>query len=230
MIISWQQSVGLDSNHLVEFKTLLNSEDVSHLVNKKVKNDLLNLFEQAKRDKQDIVIVSGYRSFHKQLNIWNDKWKGYRPVYSKQGRPLNVDKMSSIEKYKAIALWSALPGLSRHHWGTDFDIFSKQAIEQGYKIQLTPEEFSKNGVCAGLNDWLKTNLEKFGFFRPYNKFKGGVAEEPWHISHIQESQKILEQFDFNKLRLQLKQSDLCESEFISERLQDYKERYFKNIC
>ena len=125
MTITWQQSIGLDFQHLCDFKYGLESQNVYPQINTHIRNDLENLFSQAKLDDVEITIVSSFRSFERQLTIWNDKWLGYRPVYSKQGRPLNIDKMSSIEKYKSIALWSALPGLSRHHWGTDLDIFSK---------------------------------------------------------------------------------------------------------
>lgn len=230
MDITWQQSIGIDSKHLCEFKTELDSQTIHPRINSHIRNDLEKLFAQAKLDNVEIAIISGYRSFEKQLTIWNDKWQGYRPVYSKQGRPLNIDRMSCIEKYKSIALWSALPGLSRHHWGTDFDVFSKKAVDQGYHVQLTEEEFSKSGICATLSQWLNDNLEKFGFFRPYNKFKGGVAIEPWHISHIKESRLILDSFDFHELRQHLIKSDICENAFIIEKLPHYKEYYFENIC
>jgi len=195
MTITWRQSIGLDTQHLSDFKYGLESQkdDSQKLypqINSLIESDLANLFAQAKFDNVEIAIVSSFRNFDKQLTIWNDKWRGYRPVYSKQGRPLNIDKMSSIEKYKSIALWSALPGLSRHHWGTDLDVFSKDAIEQGYDVQLTEDEFSKTGICATLSKWLDDNLEKFGFFKPYNEFKGGVAVEPWHISHIKFLRKL----------------------------------------
>ncbi|MFT6732151.1 MAG: LAS superfamily LD-carboxypeptidase LdcB [Polaribacter sp.] len=234
MSITWQQSIGLDPQHLCDFKDNIESQKtqpsiIHQQINSRIKDDLEKLFNQAKLDNLEIKIVSGYRSFEKQLTIWNDKWRGYRPVYSKQGRPLNIDRMSSIEKYKSIALWSALPGLSRHHWGTDLDVFSKQAVEQGYNIQLIEEEFSKGGICEALNQWLDENLEKFGFFRPYKKYKGGVAVEPWHISHIKESQSILENFDFQTFREHLIKSDICEKEFIVEKLSHYKEYYFENI-
>ncbi|PCI73390.1 MAG: peptidase M15 [Gammaproteobacteria bacterium] len=230
MTITWQQSIGLDSQHLCDFKFGFESKKLNPQINSLIKNDLENLFAQAKLDNVEMTIISDFRNFDKQLTIWNDKWRGYRPVYSKQGRPLNIDKMSSIEKYKSIALWSALPGLSRHHWGTDLDVFSKEAVEQGYDVQLTEEEFSKNGICARLNQWLDDNLEKFGFFKPYNEFKGGVAVEPWHISHIKQSQLILDNFDFHEFRQHLIKSDICENEFIIQKLAHYKEFYFENIC
>ncbi len=230
MTITWQQSIGLEIQHLCDFKCDPKSEETYPQINSQIQSDLEKLFLQAKLDNVEITIISAFRSFEKQLAIWNDKWRGYRPVYSKQGRPLNIDRMSSIEKYKSIALWSALPGLSRHHWGTDLDVFSKKAVEHSYDVQLTEKEFSKNGICATLNQWLNENLEKFGFFRPYSEFKGGVAVEPWHISHIKESQLILKNFDFPALRQHLCKSDICNNEFIVGKLSHYKKYYFENIC
>ena len=228
MELNWQQTIGLNKEHLCSLPASTNF-DKYHLVNENTLEDFINLTNQAKLDGVEISIVSSFRSFDQQMAIWNDKWKGYRPVYAKLGRPLNITKMSSIEKFKAIALWSALPGLSRHHWGTDIDIFSADAINKGYQVELTPSEFSANGICCELDYWLNKNLESFGFYRPYNTYNGGVAEEPWHISHIKTSQSILDSFDFNALRNHVNESDICEREFIVERLFDYKEKYFLNV-
>ena len=64
-------------------------------------------------------------------------------------------------------LWSALPGASRHHWGTDFDVYDKAKIEStGKKLELIPEEYEDNGPCALLSQWLFNNAEKFGFYFP----------------------------------------------------------------
>ncbi len=36
---------------------------------------------------------------------------------------------------------------------------------------------------AKLSNWLTDNAEKFGFYFPYDQFRGGVAIEPWHLSY-----------------------------------------------
>jgi LAS superfamily LD-carboxypeptidase LdcB len=237
MSLTWQQSIGVEQSHCSSFTcasfTSADLEDENkktYLIHSDIIKDLEKLFGAAKKDGQEIAIISSYRSFEKQLMIWNDKWRGYRPIYSKHGRPLNISAMSNIEKYKAISLWSALPGLSRHHWGCDLDIFSASAIQSGHSVALTPEEFSKSGICSDLNIWLNEHLEKFGFFRPYSDFKGGVAIEPWHISHQKTSHEILEDFNFTEFKKYFAASDICESDFIVERLPQYIERYFENIC
>lgn len=229
MKLNWQQALGLSQEHLSPLK-LVNENNNDHFILKSIEKDFNALTKQAMLDGVEITVVSSFRNFEQQLTIWNDKWRGYRPVYSKQGRPLNISMMSNIEKYKAISLWSALPGLSRHHWGTDFDIFSSEAISTGHQVELVPSEFSSFGVCNQLNCWLNENLESFGFFRPYKKYNGGVSEEPWHISHIESSHSILNAYDFNAVSEYLEESNICERRFIVEHLTHYKDKYFLNVC
>ena len=52
------------------------------------------------------------------------------------------------ERIEAILPWSALPGASRHHWGTDVDLIDRKATPPGYRVQLTPEEFEPGGPFA----------------------------------------------------------------------------------
>lgn len=227
MQFTWQQSIGIDESHLQETQDNLGN---TVLVNKIIIDDLRKLMEAAEQNGHSMCIISGFRSFAKQLSIWNDKWQGYRPVYSRHGRPLNIMSMSDIEKYKAISLWSALPGMSRHHWGTDLDIFLAAPVKKGYCVELTPEEFADGGPCAELSHWLDKNLEKFGFFRPYKDYKGGVSEEPWHISHHKTSSQIAHEFDFQACFKYIASSDIKASRFIANQLEHYRDSYFNNIC
>ena len=227
MDLTWQQSIGIDQQHLVDFKTSISK---SYLIHRSIKQDLQNLFLAARNDNMEMVIISSFRTFDRQLSIWNDKWQGYRPVYSRHGRPLNIEHMSEMEKFKAISLWSALPGLSRHHWGTDLDIFLSEPLKNEYKVKLVPQEFSETGVCCKLNHWLDTNLERFGFFRPYKTYQQGVSEEPWHISHRLTSQKILTTFPFEQCLEYLNQSKIKSKPFICDMFEHYQEQYFLNLC
>jgi len=227
MNLTWQQAIGIEETHLSPLEP---SSDKPLLVNTEVLDDLSHLLKCAKNEGVAISIVSGFRSFERQLTIWNDKWMGYRPVYSRHGRPLNMECLSEIEKYKAIALWSALPGMSRHHWGTDFDIFATEAIDAGHQVELSPSEFSSTGVCHSLNQWLNEKLQYFGFFRPYKTYNQGVSEEPWHISHVAVSDKIYQQYPYDYYREYLSNSEIKSKEFICGQLEHYKEQYFCNFC
>ena len=78
--------------------------------------------------------------------------------------------------------WSALPGASRHHWGTDVDLIDARAVAPDYRVQLLPEEYAGDGPFGRLGEWLQTNAARFGFFRPYRGVLSGVRPEPWHYS------------------------------------------------
>src|SRR5690606_22475475 len=126
------------------------------------------------------------RSFQRQLEIWNGKVRGERAVLDEWGRPLELRGMSETEQVLAILRWSALPGSSRHHWGTDLDVYDSSRLPTGYRIQLSVEETRGKGACARFHSWLGGYLRSArnpGFFRPYDRDRGGVAPEPWHLSY-----------------------------------------------
>ena len=76
----------------------------------------------------DLRLVSGYRSFDRQLAIWNAKAMGKRAVLDSAGRVLDISALSEVELVNAIMRWSALPGASRHHWGSDIDVYDAAAV------------------------------------------------------------------------------------------------------
>lgn len=134
----------------------------------------------------DLVIASGYRNYQRQLEIWNAKARGTRPVYTDDGAPLDIAALSERELALAILRWSALPGASRHHWGTDVDVYDRAAVPENYVLQLNHSEVADNGPFGPLHRWLDECIaadRAFGFFRPYQTDRGGVAPERWHLSH-----------------------------------------------
>ena len=131
----------------------------------------------------DLVAFSGFRNFDRQLGIWNGKFRGERPMQDRSGRPLDAQALSAAERVTAILWWSALPGASRHHWGTDFDVMDANALPPGYKLQVVPAEYQPDGPFERLTFWLDEHMHAFGFFRPYTTDRGGVAPEPWHLSY-----------------------------------------------
>ena len=78
----------------------------------------------------DLSIASGFRSFERQLVLWNDKLSGVRPVVDELGQPIAINRLSPFEVMQKVMRWSAIPGASRHHWGTDIDIFDQAAMLQ----------------------------------------------------------------------------------------------------
>lgn len=130
----------------------------------------------------ELAAVSAYRSFATQEAIWNAKWRGERLVLNRAGELVEMSCLNDAERMAAILVWSALPGASRHHWGTEFDVIDRAALPKGYVVQLVPAEYAAGGPFAKLGRWLDENLEVRGFHRPYRRDLGGVAPEPWHLS------------------------------------------------
>ncbi|WP_226702175.1 M15 family metallopeptidase [Microbulbifer elongatus] len=152
--------------------------------------EALTAFDQLRRDARlagfDPKVVSGFRDFARQRTIWNAKACGQRPVFDSEGRELDVARMSPEEIVFAILRWSALPGGSRHHWGTDFDVIDAAAVPEDFRVQLTPEEVADEGVFGPFHCWLDERIaegKSYGLFRPYAVDRGGVAPERWHLSY-----------------------------------------------
>jgi LAS superfamily LD-carboxypeptidase LdcB len=148
----------------------------------------------------DLVAFSGFRDFDRQLGIWNGKFRGERPMQDRAGRPLDVRTLTPAERVTAILWWSALPGTSRHHWGTDFDVMDAAALPAGYKLQVVPAEYRAGGPFERLTNWLDGHMHAFGFYRPYATDRGGVSPEPWHLSYAPVAARALSALDVNGLR------------------------------
>lgn len=132
-----------------------------------------------------LCVASGFRSFERQLGIWNAKARGERPVLDERGNPWDWSALDDRARVYAILRWSALPGASRHHWGTDFDVWDPLAAGPGYRLRLEPDEYRPGGPFARLAAWLDRHLDPAtGFARPYPGADGGVAGEPWHLSYL----------------------------------------------
>lgn len=167
---------GLGSEHVV---SLADPPCTLHQV---AANAMQQLRAAALQDGIDLTPVSSFRSFGQQLGIWNAKFQGLRPLLSRAGEPLDALAMDEAARVDAILLWSALPGASRHHWGTDFDVIDGAALAPGQRPQLVPAEYAADGCFAALNRWLDANAADYGFFKPYDVDRGGVQPEPWHLS------------------------------------------------
>ena len=169
----------------------------------------LSLQKAASTAGVDCQIMSSFRSFERQLHIWNRKWRGELAVLNDQQEPIDIAELNNIEKCHAILRWSALPGASRHHWGTDIDIYDQRAIlNANHKLKLVPSEYYDNGVCAYLFEWLTEHAHDFGFTQPYAIDTGGVGVEPWHLSYAPIAKPLLQQYPQEALYAKLQTSDI----------------------
>ncbi|MDX1830146.1 MAG: M15 family metallopeptidase [Lutibacter sp.] len=130
-----------------------------------------------------IQIVSGYRSYQRQLKIWNKKYKKYI-----------LEGFSPKEAVHKIIEYSTIPGTSRHHWGTEIDVIDAK-VKMPSKL-LVEKNYSRNGVYSKLNNWMKNNAKKFGFYLVYTNSNNrkGFKYEPWHYSYKKLSKPMLHQF------------------------------------
>mgnify|MGYP003382165961 CR=1 FL=1 len=134
----------------------------------------------------ELVIASSFRSFGRQLAIWNGKASGSRNVYDDAGCEVAMAALPPVDQLRAILRYSAIPGTSRHHWGTDLDVYDAAAVSADYKLQLAPQEVAVGGVFDPLHCWLDQRMEageSHGFYRPYAQDRGGIAPERWHLSY-----------------------------------------------
>ncbi len=132
------------------------------------------MFVAAEKDGVKLKILSATRNFAYQKRIWENKW---------ETAPINKIKEAS-KRATAILEYSAMPGSSRHHWGTDMDLNS-----------LNGGDF-ESGVGLKIYTWLSENASSYGFCQPYTK-KGklrqtGYNEEKWHWSYLPMAQKLTE--------------------------------------
>jgi LAS superfamily LD-carboxypeptidase LdcB len=170
-------------------------------------------------------VRSGFRDFGTQLSIWNRKWRGERALTARDGRELTHAQLSPDELLEAILSWSAVPGGSRHHWGSDVDVVDVAAIPEGYQVQLVPEEYAGSGMFARLSAWLDEHAPQFGFFRPYRADRGGVMPEPWHLSYAPVSLPALEQLSLANLRKVLEGSPIEGKSQVLARLPEIYTRF-----
>jgi LAS superfamily LD-carboxypeptidase LdcB len=177
----------------------------------------------------DLVVRSSFRDFATQLVIWNAKWQGEKPLLSREGEVLSAAALSEDDRVDAILAWSAIPGGSRHHWGTDVDVIDARAVPANYKVQLVSEEYARDGIFARLSAWLDANMLRFGFFRPYRTDKGGVCPEPWHLSYAPVSVPALEALSLTVLRRAIETSELAGKSQVLARLPEIYTRYVLNI-
>jgi len=177
----------------------------------------------------ELAVVSSFRDFERQLAIWNGKYSGARPLLDHDGRPLVRGSLSENALIDAILTWSALPGASRHHWGTDVDVIDRAAVPKEYQPRLLQAEFADSGPFARLDAWLGANSARFGFFRPYTSARDGVQPEPWHLSFAPPAQVALAALTLAVLDAALADTRMLGRAAVCARLPEIYSRYVTDI-
>lgn len=217
--------LGKTIDHLVPL------EGTHFFLHQMVIQDFLLLKEDAKEHGFDLKIASAFRSYDRQQKIWNAKASGERQLVDDLERPLTFSQLSPLEIMFAILRWSALPGCSRHHWGTDFDIYDGNTQNEK-EVKLVPSETLGEGPSAKLHDWLDFKISTnsaHGFFRPYATDLGGFAPERWHLSYYPISSKCFEAYHFGIFKNNIESSSIVLKDFVLEHAEEIYHRFFLNI-
>lgn len=119
------------------------------------------MWRAAQKEGVALTIISAFRSNHYQKGIWNRKWQ--------------AQNSAPAVRVQNIMQYSSMPGISRHHWGTDIDI---NALNNSYfESARGRREYQ----------WLQKHAVEYGFFQPYSAFNTyrdrGYHEEKWHWSY-----------------------------------------------
>ncbi|PCI61438.1 MAG: D-alanyl-D-alanine carboxypeptidase [Gammaproteobacteria bacterium] len=198
-------------------------------IHKQMLNAWKTMQKAALNDGILLKIVSGFRSFERQLMLWNNKYQQITAVKDHQNNPVDLNKLSAEERIKAILVYSALPAASRHHWGTDIDVYAPNLLSDGQKLQLEPWEYLANGPMAPLTLWLQENCSQYGFYFPYNKDRGGVAIEPWHLSYAPLSKIFTAQLTEELLKGTLQNSSVAAREIVLKQLPFIYKNFIMNV-
>lgn len=185
----------------------------------------LAMRDEAREQGIDLTPRSSFRDFETQVAIWNRKWSGERPLYDRHGVLVERASLSDADAVDAILCWSAIPGGSRHHWGSDIDVIDAAAVPAGHKVELLPGEYASDGIFARLSQWLDANMRRFGFYRPYRTDRGGVSPEPWHLSYAPVAQAALESLSLSTLRRVLEASGIEGKSYVLTRLPEIYTRF-----
>ena len=178
----------------------------------------------------DLVPFSTFRDFETQLRIWNGKFSGKKPLYDIDGNVRDYVSLSPSQRIDCILNWSALPGGSRHQWGTEIDVVDGAAMPTGYQPKLRPSEVTPGGIFYPMHQWLDENMARFGFFRPYRSYQGGMYPEPWHLSYAPLSTQVIKLVTPDLLRRVTLETDILGKELVLERIDDIYEKHVLNIC
>lgn len=192
-------------------------------------NAFTRLQQAAARDGFNLQPASTFRDFARQRQIWNQKFNGERPLLDKDSQPLVAAALSVAERCTAILRWSALPGASRHHWGTELDIYDPSRLPQGTRLQLEPWEYQADGYFSALSDWLSAHMAQFDFYRPFAHDRGGVAIEPWHISYAPLAKPAAQLLTPDVILAAWQHEDIAGDAWLRAHLPDIFSRFITNI-
>ena len=216
---------GKSREHLVHLPTL---HSTHHFLQAQAMKAFQGLQQSAVKNGFNLQPASSFRDFARQQLIWNGKFSGERKVHDDAGNALDLTHLDDWQKAQAILRWSALPGASRHHWGTEIDIFDPDLLPQGQPLQLEPWEYEKGGYFFELSEFLTENLPHFDFSLPFMQMPAEkkIGREPWHISYIPLAEKAKQLFSAEVLLQAWEKEEIAGKATLQQHLPQIFEQYF----
>jgi raw score 11.74 len=216
---------GKSREHLVNLPTPYSPH---HFLQAKAMKAFQGLQQSAVKNGFNLQPASSFRDFARQQLIWNGKFNGERKVHDDVGNALDLSRLDDWQKSQAILRWSALPGASRHHWGTEIDIFDPDLLPQGQSLQLEPWEYEKGGYFFELSEFLTENLPHFDFSLPFIQMPAEkkIGREPWHISYMPLAEKAKQLFSAEVLLQAWEKEEIGGKATLQQHLPQIFEQYF----
>ncbi|MDD2332231.1 MAG: M15 family metallopeptidase [Candidatus Cloacimonetes bacterium] len=128
----------------------------------------IEMAEAAQKDNIHLNIISACRNFNHQKALWEAKISQLSA-----GLFQFLDPLRQKQIVELALQFTAMPGTSRHHWGTDLDLNSSDP------------NFYDSDAGIKIYNWLLANAADFGFRQVYSAHqdRSGHDVEPWHWSY-----------------------------------------------
>ena len=181
---------------------------------KRAHQSFLEMNYEAKKHDMNIRVVSSYRSFNHQNLIWTRKYKRYRSR-----------NLSSQHAVLYNIRYTAIPGSSRHHWGTEIDVVDGSIKTSRYP--LNTKNFHGYGIYKSFREWMDENAHKFGYYRVYTNdhTRRGFKYEPWHYSFAELAKPMLKDYSDRDIQTILKKQPLLGKDHFTD---TFLENYTKD--
>jgi len=174
-------------------------------MHKETAQALMKMREAAAKEGIKLEVVSAYRSFQRQKEIFEKKYREY------------LDSgLAPLDAIKKVIEYSTIPGTSRHHWGTDLDLIDGNAPRP--KDVLVASHFHGEGPFCKMKEWMDQHAESFGFYEVYtdDPNRKGFKYEPWHFSYAPVSIPMLKAYQKLDLKSILEEEKIEGNTFFGE--------------
>lgn len=146
-----------EPDDLCKISIPVSSENETYLLRKEAADALQQMYEDAKKEGLEIAVVSAYRSYEDQKEIYD--------YYFSKYDELTASRLVSI------------PGCSEHQLGLSVDLTSKDIIGDEDSFFVDTPEYQ----------WVIKHAHEYGFILRYPDDKTsitGTTNEPWHFRYV----------------------------------------------